>query len=143
MRIERSLGELAAAHRLMNYNGSCELLHGHNWAIDVWLDSDVDPTSGISIDFLALEDFWKQLRDQFDHGIWLNRADPLIQVLENNDVHMKLTRVDGEPTAENVAALISNLLAEAFPEANACGVRVGEMRGCSAETSLVLNATES
>ncbi len=29
--------QFAAAHRLENFNGKCEGLHGHNWKVEVFL----------------------------------------------------------------------------------------------------------
>jgi 6-pyruvoyltetrahydropterin/6-carboxytetrahydropterin synthase len=136
MLIERHLGELAAAHRLMNHGGSCEFLHGHNWDLTVRIEASVDPTSGIAVDFLDFDAFRKELWADLDHGIWLHRNDPLIGALEREDVPMKLTRVDGEPTAENMARLILGRLAARFPQGTRWGVRLGEMHGCVAELTM-------
>lgn len=138
MRIERHLGELAAAHRLMNHGGDCEALHGHNWDVTVWVEAPVDPDTGIAVDFLHFEEFRAAIWRDLDHGIWLHGDDPLIDVLERGGVKMKLTRVAGEPTAENIARLIAERLARAFPIAVRCGVRLGEMHGCTAEATLHL-----
>lgn len=136
MRIVRHLGEIAAAHRLMNHQGSCELLHGHNWDIELWVEAPVEPHSGISVDFLDFDKLRAELWEQLDHGIWLHDKDPLIEALERDNVPMKLLRVAGEPTAENIAALIAQTLVERFPQAAKCGVRVSEMAGCTAEIAV-------
>lgn len=131
MRIERHLGELAAAHRLMNHGGECELLHGHNWALTVWVEAPVDE-NGIAVDFLHFEGLRRKLWEELDHGIWLHRKDPLVKVIKENGVHAKLLEVDGEPTAENMAVYILKHLQEAFPKANRHGVRLAESTGCDA-----------
>ncbi|MCB2154045.1 6-carboxytetrahydropterin synthase [bacterium] len=135
MKIVRELGELAAAHRLLNHVGGCENLHGHNWGITVWVEAPVDSHSGIAVDFLDFDRLRSELFRDFDHGIWLNSEDPLIGVLEAGAINMKLTRVDGEPTAENMAALFLARLKNAFPNGHRFGVRVSETIGSVAELS--------
>ncbi|MDK2972603.1 MAG: 6-pyruvoyltetrahydropterin/6-carboxytetrahydropterin synthase [Candidatus Sumerlaeota bacterium] len=135
MKIERHLGELAAAHRLMSHGGACELLHGHNWDLTVWVEATVDPKTGIAVDFLDFDAFRSELWKELDHGIWLHRTDDLARVLERGGVPVKLTLVDGEPTAENIALIILERLASRFPQASRWGVRLGEMAGCTAEVT--------
>ena len=133
MRIERHLGELCAAHRLLNHGGGCENLHGHNWDVHVWVEAPVDSERGIAVDFLDFDRLRIELLRDFDHGIWLNAADPLIGVLEAGNAKMKLLKVDGEPTAENIAALLMERLKKTFPNGQRFGVRIAEMQGCDAE----------
>ena len=136
VRITRHLGELAAAHRLMSHGGECETLHGHNWDVTVWLEAAVDAETGIAIDFLDFDAFKRDLWRDLDHGVWLHERDPLIDVLEKAKVKMKLTRVPGEPTAENMAHLIAGHVMTAFPQALRIGVCLSEMHGCTAEISI-------
>ena len=43
--------QFAAAHRLENFKGKCESLHGHNWKVEVFLGGkDLDDT-GLLMDF--------------------------------------------------------------------------------------------
>jgi 6-pyruvoyltetrahydropterin/6-carboxytetrahydropterin synthase len=132
MRIEKYLGELAAAHRLMNHGGACELLHGHNWAVTVWVEAPLND-NGIAVDFLDFERLRLRLFEELDHGVWLNKADDLVRVLKDNRVHMKLLEVDGEPTAENMAIHILGQLKATFPQGTRHGVKITESTGCMAE----------
>lgn len=134
-RIEKHLGELAAGHRLSHHGGMCEYLHGHNWTIVVWVDAEVDPQTGIAVDFLDFDALWKSWLDEFDHAMWLNAGDPLVGALRDAGVKMKLVQTPGDPTAEIIAGILLERLAAAVPQGTAWGVRVSEMAGCWAEAA--------
>jgi len=133
MRIEKHLGELASAHRLMHHGGLCEMLHGHNWDVTVWVDAPVDARTGIAVDFLDFGRLWDSMMAKYDHGIWLNATDPLVEVLGRAGAPMKLVTLDGDPTAENIGLDLLAMLRDAFPGAERCGLRISEMAGCIAE----------
>ena len=44
----------AAAHNLLQYQGDCENLHGHNWKVDVTVAARELDKSGLGIDFKIL-----------------------------------------------------------------------------------------
>ena len=45
----------SAAHRLRNYQGDCEALHGHNWKVQVTVQSRTLNDIGLAIDFKTLK----------------------------------------------------------------------------------------
>lgn len=47
--------EFCGAHRLPNYKGACNNLHGHNWIMEVGVSGPVDQDSGMIIDFKLLK----------------------------------------------------------------------------------------
>jgi len=53
MRVSRSFS-FEAAHRLEEYEGKCESLHGHTWRIEVTLEAPVG-ADGLAFDFVRLE----------------------------------------------------------------------------------------
>jgi 6-pyruvoyltetrahydropterin/6-carboxytetrahydropterin synthase len=57
----------AAAHRLVNYQGDCENLHGHNWNVDVTVTAKELDTAGLGIDFKILKRQTKELLGELDH----------------------------------------------------------------------------
>jgi len=62
----------SAAHRLRHYRGKCEVLHGHNWAVEAAVSSrDVDE-NGMVVDFVMLRKALKKILAEFDHS-YLNR----------------------------------------------------------------------
>lgn len=133
MRIEKDLGELAAAHRLLHHGGACARLHGHNWTIAVRVEAPVDPATAIAVDFLDFAGLWREWMDEFDHAVWLWRGDPLIPVLRGADPGTPIVLMDADPTAETLAELLVDRLRAAIPRATTWAVRVGEMAGCVAE----------
>jgi 6-pyruvoyltetrahydropterin/6-carboxytetrahydropterin synthase len=65
----------AAAHRLREYEGNCERLHGHNWRVEVTVESRVLDDRGIAIDFRAIKAHLADLLSRFDHK-YLNDVAP-------------------------------------------------------------------
>jgi 6-pyruvoyltetrahydropterin/6-carboxytetrahydropterin synthase len=79
-----------AAHRLEQYHGKCEALHGHTYRLEVTLEGMPDE-EGMVMDFLVLKDLVKtHVLSYLDH-VYLN--DVIIQ-----------------PTAERIALWIWNQL---------------------------------
>jgi 6-pyruvoyltetrahydropterin/6-carboxytetrahydropterin synthase len=88
-----------AAHLLPNVpeGHKCARLHGHSYRVTVHVDADVDPRTGMVIDFADLRRAFNPLRDVLDH-YYLND----IAGLEN-------------PTSENLARWIWDRLAGELP----------------------------
>jgi 6-pyruvoyltetrahydropterin/6-carboxytetrahydropterin synthase len=86
----------AAAHRLPRYEGPCFRLHGHNYRFFVTVEGDVDPKSGMIADFGEI----KRLVQE--------------HVLARVD-HRNLNDVLENPTAENIARWIWEVLEAALP----------------------------
>jgi len=96
----------AAAHRLPRYDGPCFRQHGHNYKFFVALEGEVDPHSGMIIDFgLVKAAVQEQVLARVDHR-------DLNDVLEN-------------PTAENIARWIWEALEQRLP--GLCEVRLYEI----------------
>jgi 6-pyruvoyltetrahydropterin/6-carboxytetrahydropterin synthase len=65
----------AAAHRLREYEGNCERLHGHNWRVEVTVESRVLDDRGIALDFRAIKAQLAEMLSRFDHK-YLNDVAP-------------------------------------------------------------------
>ena len=88
----------SAAHRLKNYHGPCENLHGHNWLVRATVScTDLDE-SGIGIDFKVLKEKLKAILYRFDH----------------KDLNEVLDRDGLNPSSENMARHIFYQLREAL-----------------------------
>ena len=102
-------------HRLLNYDGKCRYLHGHNGRAVITLESPDLDDKGMVIDFTDIKKVvstW--IDDNLDHRMILHRDDPAIGVL--TDLGEPLYLIDDNPTAENIAKLIYNVAKEAgFP----------------------------
>lgn len=57
----------AAAHNLLNYQGDCENLHGHNWKVEVTVKTEVLDEAGLGIDFKILKKKTNEVMDLLDH----------------------------------------------------------------------------
>ena len=58
----------SAAHKLIGYNGNCSKLHGHNWAVTVFLRTNAIDEIGISIDFRFLGEKLEDILSELDHA---------------------------------------------------------------------------
>ena len=92
--------QFSAAHRLKNYRGPCENLHGHNWLVKATVACTQLDESGIGIDFKVLKSKLKDIIDQFDHS----------------DLNAVFDAHDLNPSSENIACFIFGRLRELLSE---------------------------
>jgi 6-pyruvoyltetrahydropterin/6-carboxytetrahydropterin synthase len=57
----------SAAHRLEDYHGKCEELHGHNFLVEALFEGKNLDTCGMAIDFKILKDYLKDILGGLDH----------------------------------------------------------------------------
>ena len=81
---------IACAHRLVDYDGPCEALHGHNYRIVVTYAGTELDRCGMLVDFTYVKKVMNAVLDQMDHT-YLNEL-PAFETLS--------------PSAENMAAYI-------------------------------------
>ena len=102
-------------HRLLQYDGKCKNLHGHNGKAVITLEADKLDNLGMVVDFGRLKDTVGKWIDQnLDHRMILHRDDPVLPYLlsQGEPIHV----VDTNPTAENIAKLIyDHARSEGFP----------------------------
>ena len=92
------LDEFSAAHRLVEYNGDCERLHGHNWKVEAYVAGKQLNKAGVLLDFGELKDHLSQIMNTLDHK-FLNELKFL---------------GDGNPSSENLARYIATELQKCF-----------------------------
>ena len=63
--------EFASAHNLRNYKGACEALHGHNWKVDITVETDQLDEIGLALDFNLLKEKTNRIIGELDH-IYIN-----------------------------------------------------------------------
>ncbi len=102
VRLIRTFG-FEAAHRLPHFpeGHKCRRLHGHSFRVDVVVAGEVDPGTGILIDYGQIAERFEPIRRQLDHH-YLNEIDGL----EN-------------PTSEILAAWIWRRLRPSLPQLEA------------------------
>jgi 6-pyruvoyltetrahydropterin/6-carboxytetrahydropterin synthase len=59
--------DFSAAHRLENFYGKCESLHGHNWKVEVFLLGDRLDEAGLVKDFGEVKDKAREVLAELDH----------------------------------------------------------------------------
>ena len=97
-------------HRLLNYDGKCAHLHGHNAQAVITLESETLDELGMVEDFSHLKRLvWEWLDAEIDHTLLLHRDDPVLPVLQQAGERVRVT--DFNPTAENIARMIYDYVA--------------------------------
>lgn len=83
-------GSFSSAHNLREYKGKCEAIHGHNWKVEVILESENLNSEGMVLDFKLAKKLLNQVLDKLDHK-YINKIEPFNKV---------------NPTSENIAKFI-------------------------------------
>ncbi len=110
------LTEFSAAHRLENFYGKCESLHGHNWKVEIFLLGDRLDDAGLVRDFGKVKGKTREVLAELDHT-YLN---DLPAFRRQN------------PSSENLARYLYERLGAAL---NGDGVRVSRVSIWESDTS--------
>jgi 6-pyruvoyltetrahydropterin/6-carboxytetrahydropterin synthase len=113
----RITDRFSAAHRLRDYPGECERLHGHNWKIDFEFESEQLNEIGLVADFRDLKKIIKEALAKYDHR-YLNDLTDFIEI---------------NTSTENVARLIFEKVSRRLPKGiNLSRVTAWESENCGA-----------
>jgi 6-pyruvoyltetrahydropterin/6-carboxytetrahydropterin synthase len=108
--------QFAAAHRLENFYGKCEALHGHNWKVEVFIAGERLDSAGLLMDFGVVKAKTREVLEEIDHK-YLNE---LPAFKEQN------------PSSENLARYLFQRLSDAI---NRDGVQVRRINVWESDTS--------
>jgi len=108
--------DFSAAHRLENFNGKCEALHGHNWKVEVFLLGDRLDAAGLVQDFGVVKARAWEVLGELDHR-YLNE----LPAFQNQN-----------PSSENLARYLFGRLGEVL---NGDGLRVSRVSVWESDTS--------
>ena len=102
-------------HRLLNYDGKCRYLHGHNGRAVITLQADQLDALGMVVDFSTIKRIVSGWIDtHLDHRMILHKDDPVLPLLLHQNEPVFL--LDVNPTAENIAKVIFEFIAsQGFP----------------------------
>lgn len=102
-------------HRLLNYDGKCRHLHGHNGRAVITLQAPQLDRLGMVMDFTQIKQVVNTWIDEtLDHRMLLHRDDPVLEYLKKQGEPVYV--MDVNPTAENIARLIFDFTAaQGFP----------------------------
>jgi 6-pyruvoyltetrahydropterin/6-carboxytetrahydropterin synthase len=119
-------------HRLLDYDGKCRHLHGHNGRAVITLAAPALDQLGMVVDFTRLKRVvgaW--IDEHLDHKMLLHKDDPMLPLLRQQGEPVFV--FDVNPTAENIARLIFDFTAEqGFPVVE---VKLWETESCFATYS--------
>jgi 6-pyruvoyltetrahydropterin/6-carboxytetrahydropterin synthase len=119
--------EFSYGHRLLNHDGKCRYLHGHNGMVEVDLGAESLDRMGMVIDFSRVSEVVKTwIDDNLDHRMLLRHDDPMTQPLKQ--AGEPVFTMDENPTAENIAKLI-------WTAARDAGLQIAEVRVWETSTS--------
>ena len=82
----------SGAHRLVDYPGACDRVHGHNWKVKACLSAEKLDKMGIVFDLIQFQKVLDESVAKFDHQ-FLNEVPPFDVI---------------NPTSENLARIIYN-----------------------------------
>lgn len=86
--------KFAAAHYLPNHPGKCLNLHGHTWLVEVWIEDNIDPETGMVVDF-------GEVKHQID-------------LLDHTTLNYVLPQEFLPPTAENLVLYFLKVIPKAY-----------------------------
>ena len=92
----------SAAHQLRGYKGDCEMLHGHNWKVQIHVLAERLNEIDIAIDFHELKELTEEVVSQLDHR-FLNEIFPF---------------TEKNPSSENIAKWIYDSLKKKLNDGN-------------------------
>ena len=108
--------QFSAAHRLENFYGKCEALHGHNWKVEVFLNGDRLDEAGLVRDFGVVKVRTREILEEIDHK-FLNE----LPAFQNQN-----------PSSENLARYLFERLGAVL---NGDGVEVSRVSVWESDTS--------
>ena len=87
--------DFSAAHALRHYQGKCEAVHGHNFAVEAVVEGgQLTADTGILADFTELKAELRKVLDDLDH----------------RDLNSHPAFIEVNPSSENIAAYIYRAL---------------------------------
>ena len=106
--------EFDAAHRILNHESKCKMLHGHRYVVEASFEAKKLDDLGRVIDFGVIREVlgaW--IEDNFDHNTILCKKDKKLGDQIALATGQKIFYLDENPTAENIAKF---LLTEICPK---------------------------
>lgn len=131
--------EFDAGHRVMRHESKCAHVHGHRYRVELTCEADQLDAVGRVIDFgVVKRELAPWLDDNLDHGYLHHPEDQVAAYLRSQGQKCYAMPAHlGEPTAENLAALVGEVAAKKLaPHAvRVIRVRVYETPNCWADWS--------
>lgn len=126
--------EFDAAHRIINHESKCKMLHGHRYALEATFMAKELDDLGRVIDFGVIREVlgtW--IDNNLDHNTILSVADKTLGENIAKETGQKIYYISENPTAENIAKYIfEEICPKLFAEKNVkcVGIKLYETPNC-------------
>ncbi len=114
--------EFEMAHSLLNYDGLCQHIHGHSYKLAVTVIAVPNwdknsPKRGMVMDFGDLKRIVNKLITKpLDHAFVVNAESPEEWFTSNNQLFDRTTKVNYQPTCENMVIDFAERIQAALPK---------------------------
>lgn len=129
--------EFDAAHRIIEHESKCKMLHGHRYVLEVTFIAENLDKLGRVVDFGVIKNIiGKWIDDNWDHNTILNVRDRKLGDDITKVTGQKIYYLDYNPTAENMARhLFEKICPELFKDYNIKidRIKLFETPNCSVE----------
>lgn len=134
-KVTKRLRDANIAHRLLNYNGPCENIHGHTYHFEIDISSNKLNELGMVVDFNKIKticDNW--IQSNWDHSILIYDKDvELIDLIRKLSFGNRYFITEFNTTAENMAKFLFEIFRNELEKEQ---VKVLEVRVWETETSI-------
>ncbi len=126
--------EFDAAHRIINHESKCKMLHGHRYALEATFTAKELDDLGRVIDFGVIREVlggW--IDEHLDHNTILSIADKKLGENISSETTQKIYYIAENPTAENIAQhIFTEICPKLFAEKNVkcVGIKLYETPNC-------------
>ena len=129
--------EFDAAHRILNHESKCKMLHGHRYALEAsFLAKELDDLGRV-IDFgIVREVLGTWIDENLDHNTILSIKDKKLGQKIAEETGQKIYYLESNPTAENIAKhILTEICPKLFANKNVkcVGVKLYETPNCYVE----------
>ncbi len=126
--------EFDAAHRIIEHESKCKMLHGHRYVLEASFAAKKLDNLGRIIDFgVAKQVLGSWIDSNLDHNTILSIKDKNLGETISKETGQKIYYLDCNPTAENIAYhLLSKICPKLFAKHNVkcVGIRLYETPNC-------------
>jgi len=103
-----------SSHYTKGSSEKCLNLHGHTFRLDVEIEGEIDPQTGMIIDFTILKNAVKEILSDYDHKLVIPKKDE-DNIILSGPFHKSIKTIDyPEATTEYLALDIAKRLYERF-----------------------------
>jgi 6-pyruvoyltetrahydropterin/6-carboxytetrahydropterin synthase len=124
VRVEGTDLRFSAAH-FTTFEGQCEPLHGHNYAVTVEVEGELTEDSWV-VDFVKLRKMTRRVCDELDHRFLLQRESPVLEIEEGTSNWRVRFRPGGQPPGQERGWALPKADVVALPIDNSTAERLAE-----------------